>query len=211
MIEVMTPWVSVTGATIVGSERTSVAVGKSAGRIWPSSRSHRRDHSLNQPSSVDFERHTPYAASASGLGRVSVEGEVSQRKRAAAGHVYFETAAVIIALLSWRREVESPLLPAERLLGAVRDGWRYTRASAALQAVLVRVLCFFLGASAGMSLLPLIVRNELKGSAMDFGILLGCVGAGAIENIENMKLTVAADGDDARAFGLSHQSHELCL
>ncbi|WP_204326176.1 MFS transporter, partial [Stenotrophomonas maltophilia] len=32
----------------------------------------------------------------------------------------------------------------------------------------------------GMSLLPLIVRGELHGNAMDFGLLLGSVGVGAV-------------------------------
>ena len=51
--------VSMIGATRFGSPCSSVAVGYSSGLIWPSSRSHSFDHSLNQPSSVDFERQTP--------------------------------------------------------------------------------------------------------------------------------------------------------
>ncbi len=46
--------------------------------------------------------------------------------------------------------------------------------------VLARTAAFFLGASAGMALLPLLVRQALQGTALDFGILLGCVGLGAI-------------------------------
>ncbi|MFC0712206.1 MFS transporter [Azorhizophilus paspali] len=88
--------------------------------------------------------------------------------------------AVIAVLLAWRRETEPAVLPAERLFGALRAGWRYSRSSRPLQAVLARALAFFLGASAGMSLLPLIVRGELQGSATDFGLLLGCVGIGAV-------------------------------
>lgn len=88
--------------------------------------------------------------------------------------------AVMAVLLTWKREREVPTFPAERLLGAIRAGWRYSRASRPLQAVLVRAAAFFVGASAGMSLLPLIVRGELKGSASDFGMLLGSVGIGAV-------------------------------
>ncbi|MBZ9780949.1 MFS transporter [Pseudomonas sp. REP124] len=88
--------------------------------------------------------------------------------------------AVITVLAMWRRTPQQPVLPAERLFGAIRVGWRYARSSNHLQRVLVRTLLFFLGASAGMSLLPLIVRGELKGSAEQFGILLGCVGVGAV-------------------------------
>lgn len=88
--------------------------------------------------------------------------------------------AVIAVLLTWRREVEPAVMPAERLLGAMRAGWRFSLASRQLQAVIVRAFAFFIGASAGMSLLPLIVRIELAGTAADFGILLGCVGVGAV-------------------------------
>jgi len=88
--------------------------------------------------------------------------------------------AVMAVLLTWKRERQVASFPAERLLGAMRAGWRYSRASKPLQAVLVRAAAFFVGASAGMSLLPLIVRGELQGSASDFGLMLGSVGVGAV-------------------------------
>lgn len=88
--------------------------------------------------------------------------------------------AVMGVLFFWKREQSPGLFPAERLLGAVRAGWRYSRSSKPLQSVLVRAAAFFIGASAGMSLLPLIVRGELNGSASDFGMLLGSVGIGAV-------------------------------
>ncbi|QMV65688.1 MFS transporter [Pseudomonas berkeleyensis] len=88
--------------------------------------------------------------------------------------------AVMAVLLTWKRERQVAAFPAERLLGAIRAGWRYSRASRPLQSVLVRAAAFFVGASAGTSLLPLIVRGELKGSASDFGLLLGSVGIGAV-------------------------------
>ncbi len=88
--------------------------------------------------------------------------------------------AVIAVLATWKRESTTAAFPAERLLGAMRDGWRYSRNSKPLQSVLVRAAAFFIGASAGMSLLPLLVRNEMQGSAADFGLLLGSVGIGAV-------------------------------
>lgn len=87
---------------------------------------------------------------------------------------------VIAVLWLWRREPKVAVLPAERLLGAMRLGWRYARSSRPLQQVLIRTLAFFFGASAGMSLLPLIVRGELQGTAAQFGVLLGSVGIGAV-------------------------------
>lgn len=88
--------------------------------------------------------------------------------------------AVILALLLWRRPPSESLLPAERLFGAMRVGMRYARSARPLQAVLVRTAAFFLGASAGLALLPALVRQELGGTALDYGVLLGCVGLGAI-------------------------------
>lgn len=88
--------------------------------------------------------------------------------------------AVIIALLVWRRTPQESVLPAERLFGALRAGVRYARSARPLQAVLVRTAAFFLGASAGMALLPALVRQDLGGTALHYGLLLGCVGLGAI-------------------------------
>ncbi|VVP26852.1 MFS transporter [Pseudomonas fluorescens] len=87
---------------------------------------------------------------------------------------------VMAVLLAWKRERQPSPFPAERLLGAVRAGWRYSRGSKPLQAVLVRAVAFFVGASAGMSLLPLIVQGELQGSASDFGLMLASIGVGAV-------------------------------
>lgn len=67
---------------------------------------------------------------------------------------------MIAVLATWKRATSPAVLPAERLFGALRADWRYSRSSWPLQAVLVRALAFFLGASAGMSLLPLIVRGD---------------------------------------------------
>lgn len=89
-------------------------------------------------------------------------------------------AGVILVLFTWKREVKEPLLPAERFIGAMRTGLRFARSSKPLQAVLIRALAFFTFASAGTSLLPLIVRGEMKGTAADFGMLLAAIGVGAV-------------------------------
>ena len=104
--------------------------------------------------------------------------------------------AVIAALLAWRRTPSAAVLPAERLFGAVRVGLRYACSAPSLQAVLARAAAFFLGASAGMALLPLIVRQGLQGSAADYGVLLGCIGIGAIAGAVGLpKLRARVRGD----------------
>jgi MFS family permease len=87
---------------------------------------------------------------------------------------------VIMALRAWRREPTSADLPAERLLGALRGGYRYARHAPILQRVLLRELAFFPFASAVWALLPLIAREGLAGDARLYGVLFGCIGAGAV-------------------------------
>ncbi|AVH36314.1 MFS transporter [Pseudomonas monteilii] len=89
-------------------------------------------------------------------------------------------AGVILVLFLWKREVKEPLLPAERFVGAMRTGLRFARSAKPLQAVLLRAVAFFFCASAGTSLLPLIVRGEMHGTAADFGLLLAAIGIGAV-------------------------------
>ena len=89
--------------------------------------------------------------------------------------------AVICALLWWRPPALPPRqLPAERFWTAIRTGLRYARSSGPLKATLVRAVAFFLFASAYWALLPLIARQELAGGPELYGVLLGCIGAGAV-------------------------------
>jgi hypothetical protein len=66
------------------------------------------------------------------------------------------------------------------MLGASVTGLRYVRHALALQAVLVRIGVFTLGASALWSLLPVIARRDLGLEATGYGIVLGSLGAGAV-------------------------------
>ena len=89
--------------------------------------------------------------------------------------------SVILALLWWRPPPAPPRhLPAERFWSAIRTGIRYARASGPLKATLVRAIAFFLFGSAYWALLPLIVRQQLGGGPAFYGILLGCIGVGAV-------------------------------
>nr|WP_300306042.1 MFS transporter [Halomonas sp.] len=87
---------------------------------------------------------------------------------------------VILVLVRWKREVTESPLPAERLMGAMRVGWRFARFSPELQAASIRGLGFFLFASASWALLPLIARNLTNGGPEAFGILVAAVGVGAV-------------------------------
>lgn len=88
--------------------------------------------------------------------------------------------AVLAVLARWREEPKESLLPAERVLGAMRAGVRYLHHAPALQAVLVRTGGFILGASALWALLPLVARDLLGLGPTGYGVLLGSMGLGAV-------------------------------
>lgn len=89
--------------------------------------------------------------------------------------------AIVAALVWWRGEpAKASLLPAERVGEAMLTGLRYAWNSAPLRDTLIRAAAFFIFASAYWALLPVIAKTLLQGDARLYGILLGCVGAGAV-------------------------------
>ncbi|WP_207537029.1 MFS transporter [Sabulicella rubraurantiaca] len=87
---------------------------------------------------------------------------------------------LVAVLLGWQRESVPSRLPRERMLPAMRAGTRYVLATPAMHAAIIRAVTFFLFSSAVWGLLPLVVREELGLGPEAFGILLGCMGAGAV-------------------------------
>ena len=87
---------------------------------------------------------------------------------------------IITVLIAWKHEHRKSDLPAERFASAIRVGLRFVMHTRALQAVLVRGIAFFVFASATWSLFPLIVRTELRRGPEVYGLLLTCIGIGAV-------------------------------
>jgi hypothetical protein len=87
---------------------------------------------------------------------------------------------VIVVFYRWRRKPRKSVLPAERVVGAMRAGWRYVAHVPSIRSTLVCVLLFSIGASAFWSLVPLYARQELGRGAAGYGVLLGFFGAGAV-------------------------------
>ncbi len=91
-----------------------------------------------------------------------------------------------IAWVLWRAPIRKKAegggggAPGERLIGAIRAGWRYMRHSRPMRAVLVRTTSFVLPVSALWALLPLVARDELGLGATGYGLLMGFFGAGAV-------------------------------
>lgn len=87
---------------------------------------------------------------------------------------------VAVVLWRWRRAPATSVLPPETFGVALRAGLRYATRASVLQAVLVKAAWFFTFASALTALLPIVVKQDLHASAGTYGLLLGCIGAGAI-------------------------------
>ena len=87
---------------------------------------------------------------------------------------------ILAVLVRWRRERRKSSLPAERFVSAIRVGLRFVTHTRALQIVLIRGSAFFVFASATWSLFPLIVRRELGMGPEIYGLLLTCIGIGAV-------------------------------
>lgn len=88
---------------------------------------------------------------------------------------------VIGALLWWRPLAQTTTpLPAERWVAAMRAGVRYVRSSQPLKATLLRAIAFLVFASAFWALLPLLAREQLGGGVGLYGVLVTCIGAGAV-------------------------------
>jgi MFS family permease len=88
--------------------------------------------------------------------------------------------AVIAALFWWLPPAPARQQPAEQFVSAISVGVTHVLASAALKATLLRAVAFFLFASAYWALLPLIARERLAGGAQLYGVLVACIGIGAV-------------------------------
>ena len=86
---------------------------------------------------------------------------------------------VILVVARWRRPIRKRTAPPETLTGATVAAVRYVRHSPKILTVVVRtgVVMFF--SSALFALLPTVARSVNK-TAIGYGLLLGCFGAGAI-------------------------------
>jgi MFS family permease len=95
----------------------------------------------------------------------------------------FSFVGVILVIYRWRRERVESISPTERVAGAMRAGLRYARHAPELRNVLVRTGVFALCASALWAMMPLVARAELGLGAFQYGMLLGCLGAGAVAGV----------------------------
>lgn len=86
---------------------------------------------------------------------------------------------VILVVARWKRPIRKRTAPPETLTGATVAAIRYVRHSPAILTVVVRTGTVMFFSSALFALLPTVART-VNESAIGYGILLGCFGAGAI-------------------------------
>jgi MFS family permease len=117
------------------------------------------------------------------------------------GSVFLVNAATFLAVIAviaaWRGTRPAGALPREHLGEAIRAGGRYIAASPALRVILVRALLFIFFASSIWALLPLAARSMLHLGSGGYGLLLGCVGVGAVAGallLPRLRTRVSAGG-----------------
>ncbi|PVE20499.1 MFS transporter [Microvirga sp. KLBC 81] len=88
--------------------------------------------------------------------------------------------ALLIALWRWKTKPAPQLLPREPFGSAMAAGFRYVLLSPNLLKVMGRSLVFGLTAVVIPALLPSVAREQVAGTAIIYGIMLGFFGLGAI-------------------------------
>ena len=86
---------------------------------------------------------------------------------------------VILVVAKWKRPIRNRTAPGETLTGATAAAIRYVRNSPAILTVLVRTGIVMFFTSTLFALLPSVARS-VNDSAIGYGVLLGCFGAGSI-------------------------------
>jgi MFS family permease len=86
---------------------------------------------------------------------------------------------VVVAVLMMLPRAREPM-PSGGLAVALRDGFRFARASVALKTVLARDLGYFAAAAPVFALLPLVARESLGAGPEGYGLLLAGMGVGAV-------------------------------
>lgn len=87
---------------------------------------------------------------------------------------------MLFVLFAWKRTVEPPRLPSEKLGRAMITGFRYAVNSPSVRVVLMRALLPAFAGGSLVALMPLIAHNILHGGAELYGLLLGSFGLGAV-------------------------------
>ena len=104
--------------------------------------------------------------------------------------------ATMVVLYQWQRVATPTTAHTERLVEALFAGLRYVRFAPAVRAVLARAVIFVVCASALWALLPLVARQQLGLDSSGYGLLLACLGIGAVAGafgLPRLRQTLSSD------------------
>lgn len=90
----------------------------------------------------------------------------------------FSYIAMIVVLWRWRPEVQK--MQRTPMLQAIGIGVRFCISSSPIRRVLTRSFLLGFGIAGYQALIPIVVRDRLKGDEIDFGLMLGLFGVGSI-------------------------------
>lgn len=90
----------------------------------------------------------------------------------------FSYIFLIVVLLRWRPQVSRPARGP--IFRSIREGLHFCRTSPPIRRVLIRGAAVGFGFAGYQALLPVVVRERIGGSEIDFGLLLGAFGAASI-------------------------------
>jgi len=86
--------------------------------------------------------------------------------------------ALIVVLLRWRPEM--PPRMRQPILASIATGVKFCAGSSPVRRVLGRGISFSFAAISYLALMPILVREQIQGDEVDFGLLLGAYGLGSI-------------------------------
>jgi len=89
--------------------------------------------------------------------------------------------ALIWVLLRWRPEAPPP--KRQPILPSIRDGMSFCFGSGPLRKLLLRGFCIGLGIAGYQALIPALVRDQLHGNEIEYGVLLTAFGVGSIVSV----------------------------
>ena len=87
---------------------------------------------------------------------------------------------VILVFWMWRPDRSPDPRPKGNEMQALREGLHYVRGSRAYHALLIRSAIFSGSFAAMWALLPVVAKQTLQSSSLEYGLLLGCAGVGAV-------------------------------
>lgn len=86
--------------------------------------------------------------------------------------------ALIVVLLRWRPEM--PPRQRQPIFVSIATGVKFCAGSSPVRRVLGRGISFSFAAISYLALMPILVREQIQGDEVDFGLLLGAYGLGSI-------------------------------